>query len=235
MGSILIIGDDTALSSMLGDYFAQQNMDTSFIRDRLNGLDEARCGRFDGVLLNINLPRAAAFDKLRRSRRTLDISILMLPSTGGPNERKDVLEWSDGGSVLRGLSPDELVTRIQAILRGRMAHPVQPHPVNRASRLLVHGFNLDVVERSAKYRGNLLALTDAEFALLEALLESPGTVLGREYLTDRVFRRSFHPNSRGLDMVVSRLRRKLELDDNPGVAIRTIRSSGYVFSVRPNE
>jgi DNA-binding response OmpR family regulator len=74
-------------------------------------------------------------------------------------------------------------------------------------------------------------LTEIEFALLEALLESPGVVLSREQLVDRIFQRPFHPLDRSLDMLVSRLRHKLELEDNPGVAIRTVRNSGYVFSV----
>jgi DNA-binding response OmpR family regulator len=66
---------------------------------------------------------------------------------------------------------------------------------------------------------------------LEALLESPGVVRDREYLSGRISQRPFHPLDRSLDMLVSRLRRKLDFPEKPGHAIRTIRNSGYVFVV----
>lgn len=105
---------------------------------------------------------------------------------------------------------------------------------SHAARLYLHGFELDCIAGHAQYRGNPLPLTGTEFELLWALLESAGVALSRDQLSDRLLLQSFHPLGRSLDMLVSRLRRKLTLEDNPGRAIRTVRSMGYVFKFPGN-
>jgi two-component system OmpR family response regulator len=82
------------------------------------------------------------------------------------------------------------------------------------------------------YHGIALGLAETEFLLLEALLESPRVILPRDRLVHRVFQRTFRPLDRSLDMLVSRLRRKLQIVDKPGALIRTIRSSGYLLAAR---
>ena len=187
MESILIIGDDTALCSLLRDYLSRHNMEVATSHDGLSGYDPAHCGRFDRILVNLKL-----------------------------SDAEDDLNHSTHGS---------LVARIRSILL--------PNPPPGASRRRssVYGFEIDTAARSARYRGTVLALTEAEFALLEAFLGSPGVVLCRKRLTSDILQRPFQSRDRCLDMLVSRLRRKLEIDDNPGAAIRTIRSTGYVFAV----
>jgi two-component system OmpR family response regulator len=108
-------------------------------------------------------------------------------------------------------------------------HDVESAYVGHAARIYFHGFELDSITRRAQYRGNPLPLTATEFELLWALLESSGVALSREQLSDRLLLQSFHPLGRSLDMLVSRLRRKLTLEDNPGRAIRSVRSMGYIF------
>jgi len=185
MESILIIGDDMALCSLLRDYLARHNMEVATSHDGLSGYDPARPGRFDRILVDVKLSGAED-----------------------------------------GLAHGGLVARIRSILL-----PNQPVPGLAVRRLSVYGFEIDTATRSAHYRGTLLALTDTEFALLEAFLQAPGVLLGRRHLAECVLQRPFHTRHRGLDMLVSRLRRKLEIEDNPGAAIRTIRSSGYVFAI----
>jgi DNA-binding response OmpR family regulator len=94
----------------------------------------------------------------------------------------------------------------------------------------VPGLVIDVVSREVSYKGSQLPLTDVEFQLLQAFLESPGNVLEREDLVARVFRRSFNPLDRSLDMHICRLRKKLAAVKELNDPIKTIRSSGYLFS-----
>lgn len=100
---------------------------------------------------------------------------------------------------------------------------------NSAAILL--GFRLDSPGRTAHYQELPLQLTRAEFELLEVLLESVGRPLTREHLCNRIQLRPFHPLGRSLDMLVSRLRRKLNVADNPGRHVRTVRGAGYMFEV----
>jgi DNA-binding response OmpR family regulator len=89
---------------------------------------------------------------------------------------------------------------------------------------------LDSTKRKAFFRERAWHLTETEFLLLRAFLESQGKVINREDLVEQVFQREFHPLDRGLDMHISRLRRKLETMGCPPDWIKTIRNSGYLFS-----
>ena len=229
MESILIIDDDIALCSMLREYFALQKMDLAMCHHGLRGLEEAKSGRFDLILLDIMLPGIDGFDLLRRLRPVSDVSVLLLTSRSEVDDRIMGLEKGADDYLPKPFNPRELVARIRAILRRRNISPSYDVPGTITGGFSVHGFEIDSAMRSARYRGTSLPLTETEFALLEAFLESPGVVLPREQLSGRVSQRPFHPLDRSLDMLVSRLRRKLDIIDNPGAAIRTIRSSGYVF------
>jgi DNA-binding response OmpR family regulator len=106
-----------------------------------------------------------------------------------------------------------------------------------AAGLHSFGFALDSHRRRAWYSGIELSLTISEYELLQVFLNSSGAILTREELFDCVLLQPFHPLGRSLDMLISRLRRKLSVADNPGRAIRTVRGAGYVFELsraRPN-
>jgi DNA-binding response OmpR family regulator len=230
MESILIIDDDMSLCSMLKEYFALHNMSLTMCHHGLKGLEEARSGSYDLVLLDVMLPALDGFEVLRLLRQHSDVSILLLTARSEVADRINGLENGADDYLAKPFNPRELVARIRSILRRRVMTRTDATG-SKSSLISVHGFQLDITARCAEYRGTSLSLTETEFALLQALLESPGIVLGREQLSGRVSRRPFHPLDRSLDMLVSRLRRKLELQDNPGQAIRTIRSTGYVFMV----
>jgi two-component system response regulator CpxR len=231
MESILIIDDDIALCSMLRDYFALHEMDLAMSHDGLSGLDTVLRGRFDLILLDVMLPGIDGFDILRHLRPVSDVSVLLLTSRGEVGDRILGLENGADDYLSKPFDPRELVARVRAILRRRKPPSTQSGPGKIARKFSISGFEMDTAACSVQYREIPLALTEIEFALLEALLESPGVVLSREQLVDRIFQRPFHPLDRSLDMLVSRLRHKLEIEDNPGAAIRTVRNSGYVFSV----
>ncbi len=96
---------------------------------------------------------------------------------------------------------------------------------------MVPGLELDTAARVARCNGMLLDLTDIEFGLLQTLMRSAGEVVAREQLTEAVLGRKFHPFDRSLDMHVSRLRHKLDLADNFGERVKTIRGVGYQLAV----
>jgi DNA-binding response OmpR family regulator len=226
MESVLIIDDDVALCRMLADYFALHQVQLAMCHHGLTGLERARTGTFDMVLLDIMLPGINGFEVLSRLRAVSQVSVLLLTSRGEAEDRIVGLEAGADDYLPKPFNPRELLARIRAVLRRRDRN-IGPAAPPASSRLANGGFVLDVAARTVSYQDSPLALTDIEFALLQALLESPGIVLSREMLVERVFHRGFNPLDRSLDMLVSRLRRKLDLADNPGALIKTIRSSGY--------
>ena len=234
MESILIVDDDVVLCTMLRDYFQRHGLQLAMCHDGLDGLQAALAGGFDLVILDVMLPGLDGFELLRRLRSRSHMSIVILTARDEEDAVVFGLENGADDYVPKPCSPRELLLRIRTILRRRRGPEIGADFIDPSSRRSRCGFVFNHTARSAKYRGISLSLTSVEYALLDALLDHPGTVLAREHLAERVFNRDYHPLDRGLDMLVSRLRRKLDVDDNPGAFIKTIRSAGYAFAL-PDE
>jgi len=229
--SILIVDDDVVLCAMLRDYFQLHSLQLAMCHDGIAGLQAALVGAFDLVILDVMLPGLDGFELLRRLRTRPQMSIVMLTARDDDDAVVFGLENGADDYVPKPFSPRELLARIRAVLRRHSAPGISSDSIDASSLRARCGLAFNQAARSAKYRGISLSLTPVEYTLLEALLRNPGTVLPREHLAEIVFSRPYHPLDRGLDMLVSRLRRKLDIDDNPGALIKTIRSTGYVFSV----
>ena len=230
MESILIVDDDVVLCTMLRDYFQLHSLQVAMCHDGLAGLQQALLGAFDLVILDVMLPGLDGFELLRRLRSDTKMNIVMLTARDDDDAVVFGLENGADDYVPKPFSPRELLARIRAILRRQQPAGLRTTSADSAARRSTGGFAFNETARSVQYRGRALGLTQVEYMLLDALLDSPGTVLSREHLAELVFKRAYHPLDRGLDMLVSRLRRKLDIDDNPGAFIKTIRSEGYVFA-----
>ena len=97
--------------------------------------------------------------------------------------------------------------------------------------LRADGLELNTAARTVSQNGKRIELTDVEFALLESLLHSPGKVVTREELAEKVLGREFHPFDRSLDMHISRLRRKLSGSGTEDDLVKTVRGTGYQLAV----
>jgi two-component system response regulator CpxR len=193
-------------------------------------LQQALLGAFDLVILDVMLPGLDGFELLRRLRSSSKLNIVMLTARDDDDAVVFGLENGADDYVPKPFSPRELLARVRAILRRQRPSEVRATSADAVARRSACGFVLNEATRSVQYRGRPVPVTHVEYSLLDALLDSPGTVLSREHLAELVFKRAYHPLDRGLDMLVSRLRRKLDVDDNPGAHIKTIRSAGYVFA-----
>jgi DNA-binding response OmpR family regulator len=231
MHSVLIIDDDVKLGTMLHEYLERHEIQLSIRHNGETGLEAAASGHYDLMLLDVMLPDLDGFEVLQRLRVYSDISVLLLTARGLAADRIRGLQLGADDYLPKPFDPDELVARIRAILRRSGLRTLAPVGKLSESRLSVGNFAVDLLSRTAMYKDTWLDLTDIEFALLEAFLQSPGVVLSREELTVRVFERAFHPLYRTLDMHVCRLRKKLHSATTLSNLIKTIRSSGYLFSV----
>ncbi len=231
MERILIIDNDVGLCTMLRDYLALQGVSLEMRHHGPAGLETACRNPFDMILLDVVLPGMDGLEVLRQLRPVSDVAILILSSRGDSQHRIMGLEDGADDYVSKPFNPRELLARMRAVHRRRVLDPNRAAASPAKSDLFVSGFLINRATRTAGYRSHSLDLTDLEFLLLEALLQYEGIVLSREHLFARVFDRRFDPRDRSLDMLVSRLRRKLTIADNPGAAIKTIRSSGYLFAL----
>lgn len=226
MKSVLIIDDDLDFCDMLRDYLLLHQIRLNARYNGVAGLAELSSNPYDMLLLDVMLPDISGYEVLRRLRQSSPVSVLMLSTLGDEDDRITGLDEGADDYLPKPFNPRELVSRITAIWR-------------RSERGFAHlgvfdferpGLMFNQIAHDAYYLKNRLHLTDIEFSLLSIFLEYPETVLERENLVTRVFQRPFNPLDRSLDMHISRLRRKLATFEEFTDSIKTIRSSGYMFS-----
>jgi two-component system OmpR family response regulator len=163
---------------------------------------------------------------LRRLRGPNRPGIIMLSAMGDDADRIAGLDLGADDYLAKPCNPRELLARIRAVLRRR--HEGQTASAGRTQRF--GGWTLDLISRRLHHASAPQAqLTDAEFRVLQALLETPQVVMSRDQLLDAAHGETVDIFDRAIDVTISRLRRKLE----PESLIRTVRNEGYMLTVIP--
>ena len=190
---------------------------------------DSPAGQPDLILLDVMLPGASGLDLLRRLRERSRVPVLMLTARGEEMDRVLGLELGADDYVAKPFAPRELVARVRALLR--RAAPADSQPDPRSRRLAFAGWVLDTARRElTSPEGVAVDLSGAEYDLLMAFLEHPQRILSRDQLLEVAKRRvGTDPFDRTVDVQVSRLRRKIEPDDDSPPLIKTVRGAGYVL------
>jgi two-component system response regulator CpxR len=230
MDDILLIDDDVELCSMLTEYLGRYGFLVTAVHRGDSGLSAALERPYALVLLDVMLPGLDGFEVLRRIRTASAVSVLLLTARGEDVDRIVGLEIGADDYLSKPFNPRELLARVRAILRRATVNPVKTEP----GLLRAEGLELNPAARTVHFNGASVDLTDVEFALLEALMRAPGTVVTREDISEGVLGRKFHPFDRSLDMHVSRLRRKLADSGAPEAQVKTIRGVGYQLALIAN-
>jgi two-component system, OmpR family, response regulator len=223
MRRILLIDDDERLAAPLATYLRRAEFQLDAAARPSEGLAMLRRGHYDAAILDVMLPEMDGFALCREIRRESDIPIVMLTARGEVMDRVVGLELGADDYLPKPFEPRELLARLTTILRrARTADP----PAG-ARRLAFEGLEIDLDRREARRHGELLELTGTEFELLALLAREPAKVFTREQILERLRGQSAEDlYTRAVDILVSRLRRKLE----PLDCIKTLRNVGYAFT-----
>ncbi len=228
MENILIIDDDEDLCELVSEYLGVEGFEVETVNDGAEGLNEALKERHDLVILDVMLPSKNGFDVLRELRESSGTPVLMLTARGEDMERIVGLEIGADDYLPKPFNPRELVARIRAILRRA---EIVPDPAAK-DKLIIEDLEISKAGRSASVGTRKLALTAIEFDLLVALAERAGKIVEKEDLSLKVLDRELSPFDRSLDMHVSNLRKKMGKRDDGEHRIKTIRSVGYIYTLR---
>jgi two-component system OmpR family response regulator len=226
---ILVIEDDADIRELVQDYLQRQGFRVD-VGDGGAALDRFRSmiGEPDLIVLDLMLPGEDGLSVCRRIRASSRVPILMLTARSDDVDRIVGLEMGADDYLGKPFNPRELAARIRAILRRR-----EPDPIARR-RIAVGDILVDLESRSAVHvREGEIALTSAEFDLLECFLTRPQRVLSREQLMDWTRGRRAEPLDRTIDVQVSRLRKKIEGGGEP--LIKTVRNAGYMLCAAVEE
>jgi OmpR family response regulator RpaB len=223
MPRILLIDDDAQLGEPLAAYFRRFDLELHQATRPSEGLARLREGGFDAVILDVMLPEQDGFAVCRALRAQSDVPIVMLTARGEVMDRVVGLELGADDYLPKPFEPRELVARIATVLRRRRA------AVPADGKLRFEGLTIDPLTRSVERQGEPVELTGTEFELLLLLAREPGRVFSRDDILNQLRGHEAELYTRAVDIVVSRLRRKLE----PLPAIKTLRNAGYALALRP--
>jgi len=222
MPRLLLIDDDEQLGPPLAAYFKRFDFELQHATRPSEGLKRLRAGGFDVAILDVMLPEMDGFELCRTIRRESSIPIVMLTARGDVMDRVVGLELGADDYLPKPFEPRELLARIQTILRR-----VVPSPAGGPRLLRFEGLSIDLDRRSVQRGDEPVELTGTEFELLALLAAAPHKVFSRDDILEKLRGRSAEDiHSRAVDILVSRLRRKLE----PLDCIHTLRNAGYTFA-----
>jgi two-component system copper resistance phosphate regulon response regulator CusR len=218
---VLIVEDDAELAGLVRDGLVKMQMDVAVAATFSEGVERAGQTAFDVVILDVMLPGGSGFDLCRRLReRGSTTPVLMLTALDAVDDRVRGLEAGADDYLSKPFAFRELVARVQALARRR---PALTPAVHRVADLEV-----DLAARTVHRGGKPIDLTAKEFTLLELFVRHPGRVLDRATITAHVWDDNHDPFANLLEVLVRRLRRKIDDDYEPKL-ITTLRGAGYRF------
>ena len=227
-GPILIVEDDRNTAALVSTYLQREGFTTLEIHDGTQALETAQREKPGFVILDVMLPGMDGWEICRELRKVSNVPILML--TAREEEIDRVLGLSLGADdyVVKPFSPRELVERVKAILRRiRTAAPQK----GDVPDVLIHdGLILDLEKHRVTVDDQTVTLTAVEYKLLHALMRSPGRVLSREELLNRLYDHGESVIDRVVDVHIGKLRQKIADDPNEPRYIYTVRGFGYRFA-----
>lgn len=233
MNRILLIDDDEQLGPPLATYFQRFELSLTHALKPSEGLAQLGKGGFDAAILDVMLPEMDGFELCRTIRRTSDIPIIMLTARGEVMDRVVGLELGADDYLPKPFEPRELVARLQTVLRRQskaLAHANGAGGAGPSSAppLRFEGLTIDIDRREVMRQGEVVELTGTEFELLLMLAREPGKVHSRDDILNQLRGHEADLYTRAVDIVVSRLRKKLE----PLDCIKTLRNAGYSLALR---
>ena len=222
---ILVVDDDDRIRDLLAQFLRERDLRVSTAPDGEAALKLADQMQFDLVILDVMMPGLDGFEVTEKLREQDQTPILLLTARGEPADRIKGLSLGADDYLPKPFEPEELILRVQAILRRTL-------PKLRGPQAVEFGpwrFDLDAsrLERD----GEPVRLTGGEAALLATLAAQPGETVSRAALAERA---GGEAGERAVDVQITRLRRKIEADPKAPLHIQTVRGEGYKLIAQPD-
>lgn len=230
--NILVVDDDVRICKILDRYLSSAGYR---VKTAANGEEMRHCMQLqqpDLVILDLQMPGEHGLELARVLRKDSDVGIIIVTGTGGQIDKIVGLELGADDYITKPVDERELLARVRSILR--RIKQTSDIPANLDESIVTFaGWTLDLTAHELKSpTGKDVQLTSYEFQLLSALVQSPNRVLSRDQIMDNIAGRDWMPSDRSVDVLIAKLRKKIEENPrNPGL-IKTIRGAGYKFTAR---
>lgn len=225
---ILVVDDDVASSEVLEFLLKRDGHLVDTVRS-VRGLHHALTkNAYDLILLDVRLPDGNGVEELRGLRAESDVPIIMVSGQDTTIDRVLGLESGADDYVVKPFEGRELLARVHSVLRrARTVRRTDRNP----TMLRFDEWVIDLNRRELRrVDGDRVSLTSAEFDLLRALIEQPNQPMSRDDLMAATRSREWSPFDRSIDVLIGRIRKKIEADPAEPLLIKTVRSVGYVLT-----
>ncbi|MDX2469039.1 MAG: response regulator transcription factor [SAR324 cluster bacterium] len=225
MIKILILDDDKDLGELLQDYLKGFGFEVVVCHHPKEAFAIIESEKPDLMTLDVMMPEQDGFSFLKELRQKSALPVIMLTARGDLTDRVVGLEIGADDYLPKPFEPRELVARIQSILRRASSEAERP----KGGVVKFAELSVDLSKHEAHLSGTLLELTSTEFELLKLFVNNPGKVLSRDEILNQVSGIEWDSFNRSIDVLVSRLRQKLNDEPKHPRFLKTIWGSGYLF------
>jgi two-component system torCAD operon response regulator TorR len=231
---VLVVEDDAVTRSKLVGYFQNEGYQVSEAESGEQMRDTLQNHAIDLVMLDINLPGEDGLMLTRELRSQSDIGIILVTGRTDSIDKIVGLEMGADDYVTKPFELRELLVRVKNLLwriaSARNATDVNEQNKNEGNVVRFAEWTFDVQRRALSKNGEPVKLTKAEYELLVALSSYPNQVLSRERILNMISHRVDAPNDRTIDVLIRRMRAKMEFDPkNPQIFV-TVHGEGYMFA-----
>lgn len=228
---ILVVDDDRRVCGFLGKFLGSEGYAVTAVHDGRAMRRALANGAVDLVILDLSFPSGEDGMTLARGMRSqYDLPLIVLSGKAATIDKVVCLELGADDYVTKPFEPRELLARIRTVLR-RFVRSSGNEADESETTMHFAGWLLDAARYNLKAPdGREVRLTSQEFHILEALVRRRGRVLSREQILDIVANRDWTPYDRSIDVLIGKIRRKLEDDVRSTQFIKTVRGLGYMFA-----
>ncbi len=217
---ILVVEDDAKIASFVVNGLKQSGFAVDRCADGEEGLLFASTTEYDAAVVDVMLPKLDGLSLVRQLRQEgKRVPVIILSAKAAVDDRVKGLQAGGDDYLTKPFAFSELLARVQALIR-RATNTREP------TRLAVRGLTLDLLNREVTRDGEKIELQAREFALLEYLMRHAGRVVTKTMIMEHIWDYSFDPQTNVVDVLVCRLRNKIDKDRE---LVQTIRGVGYVL------
>ena len=218
LAHILVVDDDDRIRELVKQYLLENKYLVTTASDAFDAKNKIEIIKFDLMVLDIMMPKKSGLELTSEIKKETDLPIILLTAKGETNERVVGLEFGADDYLGKPFEPKELLLRIRNILNKTLQK-------NNVSKVLIGNSNLDLNKLIINRNGKKYKINNTEKLILQKMIQSSGKVFSRKEIGKLIN----IDKERSIDVIITRLRQKVETDSKNPQYLQTIRGSGYVL------